>query len=410
MKRKKRSLWKRVCCLLLLAALVCGLAFLPTLTKNSGEEKKESILRSSVQPRTMEKTVSAAAVLEIPEEETVTFSSGVSVTELLVQNGDEVTQGQLLARVDTVSVMKAVMEVQNTLDSLQNQMQQKSNGLSTGAVHVGEDGKIYAGSTLIPSDKLADYASYQQLAEQYSDYETLLLELLSLNRDGTINASCDGIIDQLDVTLPKKEKQTAAAQGSAASSAGAGQYPQAANMQQNTNDYSLEKTTLCSILPMQTITVNASVDEEDVASLTVGMEAAVSVYALPDLEVQGTITEISQFGTSSGGNGKFAVRLAIPYEKGMLPGMNADVSICIDTLESVPTVPVASVVDVEGRTVAYTGYDARKNTLLSPVEVTLGWSDGSYAQVLTGLSAGDEIYYAYYQATGLPQTLPAEEQ
>ena len=80
----------------------------------------------------------------------------------------------------------------------------------------------------------------------------------------------------------------------------------------------------------------------------------------------------------------------------MLPGMNATATIVLSTASDVLTVPAAALVEQGNQTVVYTGYDEESETLLDPVAVKVGISDGQTAQVLEGLSEGQTYYYPYY--------------
>ena len=55
-----------------------------------------------------------------------------------------------------------------------------------------------------------------------------------------------------------------------------------------------------------------------------------------------------------------------------------------------------ALVEENGGTYVYTGYDEKTNTLINPVAVTLGRSDGIHAEILSGLSLGDTFLYSYY--------------
>ena len=44
----------------------------------------------------------------------------------------------------------------------------------------------------------------------------------------------------------------------------------------------------------------------------------------------------------------------------------------------------------------YTGYDEKNKTLMDPVPVETGLSDGAYVQILSGLTEGQPIWYRYY--------------
>ena len=117
-QRQKILIWGGI------ALLVLTLAVLPVLAanKDAAQEQQASILSGRVEYGSIEtKTVGggqlaseAAVKLEIPEE--------VKLTEYLVGNGDTVSEGDAIAKVDRISVMTAITGVQDTLDELSKEI------------------------------------------------------------------------------------------------------------------------------------------------------------------------------------------------------------------------------------------------------------------------------------------------
>ena len=70
--------------------------------------------------------------------------------------------------------------------------------------------------------------------------------------------------------------------------------------------------------------------------------------------------------------------------------------------ENVLTLPVAAMSQKGSRTIVYTGFDEQTRTLLDPVEIALGVSDGTVAEIVSGLEEGDTVWYSYYESGGLP--------
>lgn len=160
--------------------------------------------------------------------------------------------------------------------------------------------------------------------------------------------------------------------------------------------YSTEGTQLCTILPQQTMSLTISVDESDIGKLSAGMTASITLDALPGQTFTGEVTAVSRFGTWNGGSSKFSVTLELPYSEGMLPGMNASVSLCLNTLENVVTVPVAALNEQAGITFVYSGYDPKQEQLLLPIPVTTGLSDGELVEIRSGLEENMPVFYSYY--------------
>lgn len=160
--------------------------------------------------------------------------------------------------------------------------------------------------------------------------------------------------------------------------------------------YGLEMAEIAAVTAQDTMTLEISVDELDISKVFVGQTARITVDALSGESFEGTVTEIGNTGTSSGGNSKFTVSLTMARGENMLAGMNASAFITLDTAAEVTAIPVAALEESGAETVVYTGYNEEKNELTDPVAVTLGCSDGEYAEVLEGLSEGQTYYYAYY--------------
>lgn len=170
--------------------------------------------------------------------------------------------------------------------------------------------------------------------------------------------------------------------------------------------YSLEKTEIAAVTAQNTMSVTVTVDELDIASLSVGQTANITVNALSGENFTGTVTEIGNAGTNEGGSSKFTVQLTMDRAVNMLAGMNACVYITENASENALTIPTAALNDDGSKTFVYTSYDEDSGTLGDPVEVTVGLSDGETAEILSGLSDGDEIFYAYYDTLESEVTMP----
>ena len=160
--------------------------------------------------------------------------------------------------------------------------------------------------------------------------------------------------------------------------------------------YSLETLTIANVTTQEKMTLEISVDEQDISKIQLGQEATVTVEALKGQNFPATITSIGNTGTNEGGSSKFTVELTLSKAGDMLPGMNASAFINMNTTSNVLTIPVAALVEDGTRTLVYTSYDAKAEALGTPVEVTTGVSDGEYVEILSGLSNGDTVMYAYY--------------
>ena len=161
------------------------------------------------------------------------------------------------------------------------------------------------------------------------------------------------------------------------------------------DSYDTAKKNAAVITADEEMTVQIQVDELDIRTLETGMEATVTLDALPGSSFTGAITAINPYGENSGGNTKYTVTVTLPRDEKMRSGMNASVKITTGVSGTVPTVPAAAVVFDAGKSWLYTGYNEKTDTLTDPVEIQTGLSDGSLVELLSGLPEGSSFYYRY---------------
>lgn len=109
----------------LLAALVALLAAMPMLA--GGQEPEDiqaSILSAQVEQRDITCSLVGGGTLTAGEGKDITIPASVKLTEYLVKNGDYVEAGAPIARVDRISVMAAIAQIQDTLEILSEQIRQ----------------------------------------------------------------------------------------------------------------------------------------------------------------------------------------------------------------------------------------------------------------------------------------------
>ncbi|MGC9356400.1 MAG: efflux RND transporter periplasmic adaptor subunit [Anaerolineae bacterium] len=106
------------------------------------------------------------------------------------------------------------------------------------------------------------------------------------------------------------------------------------------------------ISDLDVLTVDLLLDETDVAQITVGQLAVVTLDALADVELTGTITYVAPTAIIQSGVVLFPVTVMIDAtDEGVRAGMTADVELITASVEDVLLVPVNAVQNVNGRTI-----------------------------------------------------------
>lgn len=127
-----------------LAVLVAVLSVMPLLAEHRAEEDgpQASILTTSIQQRDIDTQIIGGGQLTSETSEEVTIPEAVKLTKYLVSNGDTVKKGDPIARVDKVSVMLAISEVQETLDYLAAELADASSNKESDKINAQTSGVV----------------------------------------------------------------------------------------------------------------------------------------------------------------------------------------------------------------------------------------------------------------------------
>lgn len=228
---------------------------------------------------------------------------------------------------------------------------------------VAENDYVYEGSTLLYLESGEQSATFTSLLKTRAETWNTLKALRALAADPYVTADSDGVLTSFSLTAGGKI------------SAGSEMYK---------------------IAPESGFVMTISVDEEDISSISLGQSATITIDALDDQEVNGTVSAISHIGSTSNGVTTYSVTVKLDDTDGLMSGMTADCVITIDSAKDAILVPVGAISTVQGKKYVQLsdGSESGKQT-----EIELGLVTDTYAQVTSGLSAGDVILVATYSST-----------
>jgi len=139
---------------------------------------------------------------------------------------------------------------------------------------------------------------------------------------------------------------------------------------------------------LSVLVVEINLDETDVAQVTVGQEALVSVDAFPDAELIGDVTYIAPVAETQSGVVLYPVTVRLePNEFPVRAGMTTDVEIISASQEGALIVPLRAVHTEGERAYVYRLVGGQTEQ----VEVTLGMMTDTEVEITSGLAEGDEV-------------------
>jgi HlyD family secretion protein len=348
---------------ILLALGIVG-AFVSTLLFLYQKSQAKPAVFQTVKPTVMDitkKTVAPGAI--VPRRE-VTIKPRVSgvLERVYVTAGQVVKDRQLLAKIQIIPNMVALNNAESAVraaqigyDNAQNQMKRYQQLFDQKLMNETEYNQF----------KLAFDLKRQELETAQSNRE--LIKEGASKRTGKVSNLVASTVDGMVLDVPVKE-------GSSVIEA---------------NNFN-EGTTIASIADMGDMIFQGRVDESEVGKLREGMPVTITVGALGEERLEGTLEYIAPKGKEKEGTIEFEVKAAVKLKAGLIVRANysANADIILDTRQGVLSIDESLVqfekgsafVEVEGGPQSF----ARR-------EVKLGLSDGINVEVLSGLGPNDRV-------------------
>lgn len=346
---------KKTALIITICVIVIGIVLAIVLTRGAGSEA--TLTTVNVTRGDIVKTILVDGSLEAHNKAYLSFGTIGTVTEVLVEEGSNVTEGQVLARLYAQSLNSSVEMAELQVEMAQNQVKAAraqyeiaKENLDNGVPGVSED--------VLELQVDMAKASWET-AKLNLEITQLSLESAEFNLEkAVIVAPFDGVVTGITIT-EGKEISTATLATPAISLVDAGE-----------------------------MEMRGFIDEIDVAMVQLGQEANIILDALPDEEVKGSVVFVSPVGTTLMGVVSYATTIALQNSvEGLKDGMTATAEVIIERRNDVLLIP--------NRAIRGTSANPKVSVLIDGQveerEITLGLSDGINSEVLSGLEEGEKV-------------------
>lgn len=168
-KKKKRKIIRTILIIVLILAvgLTAGVTILQRRVRNQFASSDAEVLSFEVTTGTISTVVSGSGTLQNVDTETVTFPSGVEITEILVSYGDSVKAGDLIATVDMGTVRSAMAELQTSIGELDDQISDAEGDKVSSYIKAGVAGRVkilYGEEDMDVADAMVEYGAVAVLS------------------------------------------------------------------------------------------------------------------------------------------------------------------------------------------------------------------------------------------------------
>lgn len=274
---------------------------------------------AAVQPAGMERTaivergdlvvsISASGTIEPVERVEVKSKASGEIVVLNVQEGDQVKKGQLVARLDPVTVQNDFDQAEADFKVAQVTREQRETDLNRQQDLFNQH---FSSKSELDNARLA----YEESGAALVRTRALLASAKDRLEDTEIKAPIDGVV----LTRPVEVGQIISS-GTTTVTGG---------------------TLLCDIANMSQVYVAALVDETDIGRVQVGLRCDVRPEAYPNHPLHGEVLRIAPQARVEQNVTMFEVTCLVSNEDGLLKaGMNATVEMVLAQAEDVLTVPV----------------------------------------------------------------------
>lgn len=282
------------------------------LGREKPQEPQNSASTAEVSRRSLEVVVEAAGQVEPIREIEVKSRASGEVLEVLVETGDFVSKGSLLARIDPRDVENAWQQAVADMESasvrfeIADAQRQRMEALKDSEVITVQELETALQAAASARADLVRARTNLQLARER-------------RHDATIRAPADG-------TVIERTVEPGQIIASAISNVSGG-------------------TTLFRMADLSQMQVRANVDESDISQVLPGLLVRVSVDAWPNRNFVGSVHKVEPLALEEQNVTTFPVLVRLDNPRGMLkPGMNAEITVEVERRDQVLAVPNGAVV------------------------------------------------------------------
>lgn len=368
------------------------------LTLRGGSGRGAEVRMEQVERRDLVATVTASGNLRARRQVDISSEVSARVQELLVAEGDDVEEGQVLLRLDPTQIRAGRQRAASSVSQARAQASQAQANLTRAQREYERILGLWQRDTLL--------VSRQQVEQAEADYEGARANLASAQYGVEVaTASLEEQDDRLDNTV-----FTAPISGRVTRlNVEEGETVVVGTMN---NPGSL----ILSVADLSVVEVVVQMDETDIPRLSLGDSAVVSIDAFPDREFTARVTEIAnsaiQDPSTSAASGQqaaidFEVVLTLdPTDVELRPDLSATADIVTATRDDAVSIPIIALTVREDSASAAGGEDEVRDVEgVFVVEggtvrfqpVVVGITGQEHFEVVSGVEPGDTVVAGPYQ-------------
>jgi macrolide-specific efflux system membrane fusion protein len=314
-------------------------------------------------------TVTGTGNVAAGTDDEVDFATSGTLKHVYVHEGERVTKGQVLAKLDPTSAQLTLDQANATLTAAEDTLAEAEDGSSSSS-----------GTTTTTSTTDATTLDEDQIAVETAE-QSVKSDELALDAT-TLRAPASGAIASLEDLFPGDSVQAGSSSGGSSSSSSSSSSGSASSSSSSSSSSSFAE-----IVNTSTLTMTVAISEGDIGEIKVGQPATVTMDALTGVELAAHVAAISADATDSSDVVSYNVTLNLDQtDSRVLSGMSGSAVVIVDQAAGV-TVPTAAVTGSGSDGTVTLDQDGTQVQR----QVVVGLRGTSRAEITSGLKAGDEL-------------------
>jgi HlyD family secretion protein len=392
-KRKRLFIWGGV------GVAIVLLIAIGVFAATRGGTKIDPSKLAKVEKGDLAKSVVATGkVTPITKVEVKSKASGI-VKNLLVDYGDRVKKGQLLAQLDKIEIEAQVASSQAALEAAQANL--KSSQADFERAKVDAEGpdvpllkRAYDRATGMAKDGVVSASALDDAEKNYE---------MSLNKQNVSKAQ----VTVLKAKIAQSQAQVAQDQANLTQLHEQLSYTDIVSPIDGivlSRDVEMgdavssilvlgsSATLVMTLGDTSEVYVKGKVDESDIGKVYLGQPARIKVESFKDKTFNGKVTKISPMGVEKDNVTTFEVRVSIQNPGGELKAeMTANAEIILEEHKNVLQIPEGAIIYDKDKKASVEVPDPKGKEGKDKVAVNIGISNGAKTEVLSGLKEGDQV-------------------
>jgi HlyD family secretion protein len=392
-KRRKRLIYGGIG--LLLVLLIAGGLIAAT---HSGTKIDPSKLQKVEKGDLAKSVVATGKVTPITKVEVKSKASGI-VKKLLVDAGDRVKKGQLLAQLDKVEIEAQVEQSRAAVESAEASLASSEADYERAKVDAeGPDVPLLKRSY----DRAIGMAkegvvSTSALEDAQKNYELALNKQNVAKAQATVLkakiAQSRGQLGQDRANLKQLEEQLSYTDiQSPLDGVVLSRDVEMGDAVSSILVLGSSATLVMTLGDTSSVYVKGKVDESDIGKVYLGQPARIKVESFKDKTFNGVVTKISPMGVEKDNVTTFEVRVSINNPGGELKAeMTANAEVILEEHKNVLQIPEGAIIYDKDKKASVEVPDPSNKEGKKKIAVNIGISNGAKTELLSGLKEGDEV-------------------